>query len=678
MKLMFIKEFIELSSKDTHIAGGKGASLGEMIQAGFPVPPGFVILSNAFEEFIEENDLNVEIDSQLHKVAYKNIRTVEAASEVIQALILEKDIPKEITREIKRAFRSLNTKSVAVRSSATAEDSFHAAWAGQLESFLNTTEKDLMSNIKRCWASLFTPRAIFYRFEKDLHKQKISVAVVVEKMVESKKSGIAFSVHPVTQDSNQLIIEAGLGLGEAIVSGQITPDSYVVEKQPRRIIDKNIQIQTKGLYRAKNGGNEWHEISEEQGEKQALSDKEILELSEIVLRIENHYSLPCDIEWAFEKGKFYIVQSRPITTLNKSSEVEKEFNKNDYILSFWVQGVSVFVTDIHLEAYKELEVLYIIDDGMFKQYFTKEAYEHALDRGLKFYSDKHAFNNYQKELFAHCNTFRDFFESEVKDKKSLPKEVVAKFFKYTEKLCEDYAKMNFEFTDKAFSQQEKNPVIKKNLSGVAKFKDTIRAVMNMVLFEPNGYSNQFFGILGKQFGISPVIFDNLTQQEILALFDGKKPEENIVSKRQDAFVESYNLDGFYEGKDAERILQEFKEEAVHSEVIHGQVASKGNASGNVKIIPVDYSDLNRVNAEIEKMQKGDILVAETTAPELIVACKKAGAIVTDMGGLMSHAAIVSREFGIPCIVGTKNASKILKDGDRIEVDANNGLVRIIK
>jgi len=147
---------------------------------------------------------------------------------------------------------------------------------------------------------------------------------VVQKMVESEISGIAFSVHPVTQDYNQLIIEAGLGLGEAIVSGQITPDSYVVEKTPRRILDKNISLQTRGFYRSDLQGGErsrttepnaWRDIPEEEGAKQVLSDEKIFELSDLVLKIENHYGFPCDIEWAYERGKFYIVQSRPITTL---------------------------------------------------------------------------------------------------------------------------------------------------------------------------------------------------------------------------------------------------------------------------------------------------------------------------------------------------------------------------
>lgn len=322
----FIKKFKELSKNDAEIAGGKGASLGEMTNAGIPVPPGFVVLAGAFERFCEETDLNIEIDSILHKVNHTEMHTVENASEQIQALILAKEMPEDIRGEIREGFKELGSRFVAVRSSATAEDSSSAAWAGQLDSFLNTEESDLLKNVRRCWASLFTPRAIFYRFEKDLHKTKISVAVVIQKMVESEVSGIAFSVHPVTEDYNQMIIEAGFGLGEAIVSGQITPDSYVVEKEPRRIIDTNVSIQERGLFRKVGGpntlnadgqsGNEWRDVSNAEGEKQKLSEKQILELSEIILRIEKHYGFPCDIEWAFEKELFYIVQSRPITTLS--------------------------------------------------------------------------------------------------------------------------------------------------------------------------------------------------------------------------------------------------------------------------------------------------------------------------------------------------------------------------
>jgi len=315
MTMELLRNFEHISKNDVAMAGGKGASLGEMTQAGIPVPPGFVILASAFEKFLEETNVHVEIDSALHSVNPQEMHTVDKASGKIKARILAAEIPKDIADEIQKFFKKLASKYVAVRSSATAEDSASAAWAGQLESYLNTTEENLLENVRKCWASFFTPRAVFYRSEKELRKQKISIAVVVQKMVESEKSGIAFSVHPVTQDRNQLIIEAGFGLGEAIVSGQITPESYVVEKQPRRVIDKNVHVQNKGLYHREKGGNEWRDIPKEQGEKQVLSHEETLELSEIILHIENHYGFPCDIEWAAEQRKFYIVQSRPTITL---------------------------------------------------------------------------------------------------------------------------------------------------------------------------------------------------------------------------------------------------------------------------------------------------------------------------------------------------------------------------
>ena len=228
--MQYTKNFTELGKDDAPIAGGKGASLGEMTQAGIPVPGGYVVLADTFDAFLKETDLVQEIDAILNGVNHEAIHTVEAASESIQALILSRPMPEAMQSEIQEKFQTLGSQYVAVRSSATAEDGAEHAWAGQLDSFLNTTESDLIEKVRRCWASLFTPRAIFYRFEKGLHTTHISVAVVVQKMVNSEISGIAFSVHPVTEDYNQLIIEAGFGLGEAIVSGSVTPDSYVVEK----------------------------------------------------------------------------------------------------------------------------------------------------------------------------------------------------------------------------------------------------------------------------------------------------------------------------------------------------------------------------------------------------------------------------------------------------------------
>jgi pyruvate,water dikinase len=309
-----IRNFKKLDKNDVDLAGGKGASLGEMTKAAIPVPAGFVVLAGAFEQFLKETDIDVEIDSIIKKVKHNDINSVETASEKIRSIIDSAKMPADIAKAIKADFKKLNAKYVAVRSSATAEDSSSASWAGELESYLNTTDKDLLAKVKKCWSSLFTPRAIFYRFEKKLNTTKVSVAVVVQKMVQSKVSGIAFTVHPVTEDKNQMIIEAGWGLGEAIVSGMITPDAYVVHKTDFSIIDINIANQAKQIIKTPQG-NKFVAVALNQREVQKLTGVQIVALAKICANIEKHYGFACDIEWALENKKFYIVQSRPITTL---------------------------------------------------------------------------------------------------------------------------------------------------------------------------------------------------------------------------------------------------------------------------------------------------------------------------------------------------------------------------
>jgi len=311
---MFNKHFSELSKKDVGEAGGKGASLGEMTQAGIPVPPGFVVLAAAFDRFLKEIDLAQEVEAQLDKVNYDDVASVERASETIHDLIHDARFPVDLERVILDDFDKLGAEFVAVRSSATAEDSSVASWAGELESYLNTTRENLLGNVKKCWASLFTPRAIVYRNEKGMRNTHVSVAVVVQKMVQSEVAGITFTVHPVTKDHNQMIIEACWGLGEMIVGGMVTPDSYVIDKTAGVIVDANVAEQEEMLVRHGNG-NKRIAVPVEHKDKQKITHGQIIELAKICERIEKHYNFPCDIEWGFEKGKFYIVQSRPITTL---------------------------------------------------------------------------------------------------------------------------------------------------------------------------------------------------------------------------------------------------------------------------------------------------------------------------------------------------------------------------
>lgn len=312
----FTQPFATLRATDASTAGGKGASLGEMTQAGVPVPPGFVVLTSAFEYFLDEVGLKPSISNLLKQVALEDPASVETASTEIRKLILGALVPDVIETEILATYNILGAEYVAVRSSATAEDGSEASWAGELESFLDTTQETLIEHVQLCWASLFTPRAITYRFEKNLQDKSILVAVVVQKMVASEVAGVAFSVHPVTENPDHIIIEAGWGLGEALVSGVITPDQFVVDKKTSQLLDIYEGDQDRLLVGKSGGGIEWQALLPSQhGPK--LSQAQVTELAQLVTHIEQHYGFPCDIEWALEAGHFYITQSRPITTLTK-------------------------------------------------------------------------------------------------------------------------------------------------------------------------------------------------------------------------------------------------------------------------------------------------------------------------------------------------------------------------
>ena len=322
--MRFVRTFKETGKKDAGQAGGKGASLGEMAQAGIPVPPGFVITADAFRAFLEHApdsemekvaNVRIAVEAELGKVQYDDVNSVDRASHIIRDIIHSVHVPDDIIKEIQRAFSRLRAARVAVRSSATAEDSESASWAGELETYLNTTSKTLLENVVKCWSSLYTARALFYRHEKGMREDEIAVAVVVQKMVPADVSGICFTVHPVTQDRNQMIIEAGWGLGEAIVSGSITPDSYIIEKSPFRIADIHISEQERYIA-PQSSGVAWKPVPRTRRSHQKLTRAQIAKLARTCIAIEKHYKKPQDIEWAFSRGRLYILQSRPITTLS--------------------------------------------------------------------------------------------------------------------------------------------------------------------------------------------------------------------------------------------------------------------------------------------------------------------------------------------------------------------------
>ncbi len=322
--------FSEVTKDDVPLVGGKGANLGEMTNSNIPVPPGFIVTSSPYFDFLRQAKLVAKIRRPLKSIDVNDSKQLQQVAAQIRQIISDAPMPEEIAREIKQAYRKMGKGLVAVRSSATAEDLPEASFAGQQRTFLNVEgEKAVVAAVQECWASLFEARAIYYRHHQGFDDLKVGLAVPVQRMVDSHTSGVMFTIEPVTNDSNKVVIEAVFGLGEAIVSGEVTPDLYVVDKEKLTIIRKKIAKQEWQLLRNpdahKKEVNIQVTLPEETQTRPKLSDDEIIQLVKIGKQIENHYQFPQDIEWAKENGKIYIVQTRPVTTFKEEmAEAEPE------------------------------------------------------------------------------------------------------------------------------------------------------------------------------------------------------------------------------------------------------------------------------------------------------------------------------------------------------------------
>ena len=448
----YVKWLSELSKDSIPVAGGKGANLAEMFNFKLPVPPAFVITAQAYSHFLQTSGIAQKIDSMIKEITIENTQQLETKAKEIQYIVEKAEMPDDMKQEIMEAYENLTVDKaaleeasndvmkilrmteppfVAVRSSATTEDLKTASFAGQQETFLNIKgSSNLIESVKKCWASLFTARAIYYREKRGFKHETAFIAVVVQKMINSDKSGVMFTINPVTNNPNEIVIESVFGLGEGIVSGAIEPDTYVIDKATRMIKEKKIGHKKIIFMKSASGQTVKLQLPPFKVTSQVLTDLEVRNLANYGARIEEHYKNHQDIEFAIEAGQIYIVQTRPVTTSEK------------------------------------------------------------------------------------------------------------------------------------------------------------------------------------------------------------KIEKLEVSKA--------------------KIL------------VEGFPASPGISEGKVKLI--------RNMSELSKIQQGDILVTVMTNPDMVVTMQKANGIVTDEGGMTAHAAIVSREMGIPCVVGTRNATEILKENQSVTVDGTNGKV----
>ncbi|MCL2711952.1 MAG: phosphoenolpyruvate synthase [Methanomassiliicoccaceae archaeon] len=326
----------ELRVNDIPYVGGKGANLGELTAAGFPVPDAFVLTTLAYDHFMEKSKISGKIRKELATIKEGSDQSLTDASARIRAIFEQHEVPADLKKEITDAYLCLFPAGkkgfVAVRSSATAEDLPDASFAGQQETFLNVSSTDdLLDKVRKCWSSLFTARAISYRDKQGFAHDQVKLAVVVQRMVNSEASGIMFTVDP-NGGKDEIIVEAGFGLGEAIVGGEVTPDTYMISKGSMEINKKRIAAQKWKYTKGATGATKKTDIPKELQKTQKIDDRFIIELASIGKQIEIHYERPMDIEWCIEDNKIYIVQARPVTTLGGSVPRTADAQENAEIL----------------------------------------------------------------------------------------------------------------------------------------------------------------------------------------------------------------------------------------------------------------------------------------------------------------------------------------------------------
>ena len=331
---MYVQKFEELNKSDIPIAGGKGANLGELTQAGIPVPPGFVVTAEAYQYFMDEAGINDKVMEILDRTDINNTKELQAAADEIKKIIIEAPIPEDLVLFIREYYNELCQRvddedtDVAIRSSATAEDLPEASFAGQQDTFLHVSGDDeVLEYIRKCWASLFEARAIFYREENNFEHSKVYIAVVVQKMAFADKAGVMFTVNPSTGE-DVAMIEGSWGLGEAVVSGDVTPDNYQVDKKTNEIVNVTISDKKVMYTNDANGTSVKVDVPEEKRNERVLSDEEVIELTEMGKRVQAHYGEPMDTEWAFEADRLYLLQARPITTLGNDEAEAGDASSN--------------------------------------------------------------------------------------------------------------------------------------------------------------------------------------------------------------------------------------------------------------------------------------------------------------------------------------------------------------
>ena len=341
--------FKDLNKDDIPVAGGKCANLGELFgQISVPVPNGFAVSAHAYREFLREKKADKKIEAMLSGLDTSDMEALQQTSDSIRKHLEGLEMPEKVEKAVLAAYQKLCDEAgakeapVAVRSSATAEDLPGASFAGQQDTFLYVTEKNLIESVKKCWSSLFSPRAIVYRRENGFSDSQVLISVAVQAMVDARSSGVMFTLEPVSGARDKVLINASWGLGEAIVSGQVTPDEFVVDKESMGIVARQVVKKERQIVADKGGSTKWAAVAKNKRDKPSITDEEIVRLARYGLQIEKHYGVPQDIEWSVDKsGRIFLLQARPETVYGARGAQAQEQRREGMEEEILVRGLGV-------------------------------------------------------------------------------------------------------------------------------------------------------------------------------------------------------------------------------------------------------------------------------------------------------------------------------------------------
>lgn len=585
--------------------GGKANSLLRLVENNFNVPSFFIVTSKVYQEFLEFNHIELSNDFDQLKNA------IEVG-----------DFPKYLENEIFKFWEEYNFDKVAIRSSALNEDGQIKSFAGQYETFLNVDKNNLLSKIKGCWKSLYDDNVNAYN-NNNINQV---MNVIVEKMVTANYSGVAFSIDPINGNNNYSVIEVCKGLGEKLVSGNITPANLKVRRETLRA-----DLKIGEVY---------------------LSDNDISNLEKTILKIEDIYGVPVDIEWCIESHKLYILQARPITTKTASIDLYRKVISREK---------TIIETEIYYQG--EYEGIKSLTNNL---YYFKPLFIYDTEKEITnvYYNDT--------ALEEDPNNIYYYMQKDIKKTKALYR-IALSSCEYLNKIVDNNNEANFDYKEFIHHMLIIYPFT--SLGNLAGYFENISSELKELLID---FRNNYDYILYKANEYLHIKAGEIVPEEykehikflfIEEVFQNKMPSFETIEERKKGYIFFDNrlelVTNISEWLEEQKILIKSLQD---EKTIKGSIAYVGKKTG--KVCQVFKKE------DFQKFKKGDILVTTMTTPKFTPILKIAGAIVTDEGGITCHAAIISRELKIPCIIGCRNATELLKDGMTVEVNANEGIVNI--